>query len=255
MLLSIEKIISSLITLPGLFLLFNIMILLYLITKTKSFIIKLMSLFIVLLMVITFTALGIHLLVMPLENFAAEIDDFNKAEIKKIPVVVLGGGSHYGESESQDELSSISLARMIKGIMIAQKNEMPLIYSGGAGIGYEGVDIDNIVSAVAKNFENINLILEIKARTTYENGLEIREWLKENQYQKIYLVTSANHMRRSVAVFDNLNIEYFPVVSNYSYSHKLSWLDYLPNRGVLEANLQAVHEWIGLLWYKVNDRI
>jgi uncharacterized SAM-binding protein YcdF (DUF218 family) len=105
------------------------------------------------------------------------------------------------------------------------------------------------------DFEGVDFIQENEARTTYENGLKIKEWLTENNYEKIYLVTSAIHMRRSKGVFDNIGVNFIPVVSNYAYSHNLSWLDYLPNRGSLRANMQAVHEWVGLIWYKINNRI
>ncbi|MGM0446044.1 MAG: YdcF family protein [Bacillota bacterium] len=255
MLLAVEKIISSFVTLPGIFLLLNIIIFIYLLKISWSNIIKIISGFTVLLMIITFTGLGVHIFVLPLQNYASNIDGFNQNQIEEIPVVVLGGGINYNVTENKSELSSISRDRLIKGILISKDNNMPLIYSGGVGVGYQDTGESEIALNFVNNFDGIDFIQENKARTTYENGLMIKDWLTENNYEKIYLVTSAIHMKRSKGVFDNIGVNYIPVVSNYAYSHKLSWLDYLPNRGSLRANMQAVHEWVGLIWYKINNRI
>jgi len=255
MILAIEKIISSFITLPGIFLVLNLVLFVYLLKISWSNLIKTISAFTIILMLITFTGIGIHLLVIPLEEYAAKISIKNDDSIKDIPTVVLGGGIHYNVNGNQSELSSISRDRLLKGIMIARENDMPLIYTGGVGVGYSDISEAGVAEEFVNNFDNIEFILENKAQTTYENGLKIKEWLIERQYEQIYLVTSAIHMKRSIGVFNNLEIDYIPVVSNYSYSHNLSWLDYLPNRGCLRANMQAVHEWIGLIWYKINNRI
>ncbi len=255
MLLAIQKIISSLVTLPGLFLVLNLIVFIYLLKTSWSTFMKLISALTIIIMVITFTGIGVHLLVIPLENYATEISDFSKSQIKNVPTVVLGGGIHYNVNGNQSELSSISRDRLLKGVLIARQNKMPLIYTGGVGVGYDEISEADVAQEFVNNFDNIEFIQEKEAQTTYENGQEIKKWMQENQYDQIYLVTSAIHMRRSLGVFDNLNIDYIPVVSNYSYSHNLSWLDYLPNRGCLRANMQAVHEWIGLLWYKINSRL
>jgi uncharacterized SAM-binding protein YcdF (DUF218 family) len=255
MLLAIEKIISSFITLPGLLLFLSIIIFLYLMKTSYSSFMKLISGLIIVIMVITFTGLGVRLFVLPLENYATEASSFQKNELKEIPTVALGGGINYNVDGSKSELSSISKSRLFKGIMIARENGMPLIYSGGVGVGYEDTSEADVSLEFIRQFEGINFIQEKEARTTYENGLEIKQWLEDNQYSEIYLVTSAIHMRRSMEVFDRFDIDYIPVVSNYAYSHNLSWLDYLPNRGSLRANMQAIHEWIGMAWYKINGRI
>jgi uncharacterized SAM-binding protein YcdF (DUF218 family) len=220
-----------------------------------SNLVKIISAITVIVMVITFTGIGIHLFVIPLENYANKVSNNGLDQIKDIPTVVLGGGINYNVNGNQSELSSISRDRLLKGIFIAKKNNQPLIYTGGVGVGYKNTSEADIALEFVKNFKDINFMLENKAKTTYENGLEIKKWLQNNQYDQIYLITSAIHMKRSIGVFDNLNIDYIPLVSNYSYSHKLSWLDYLPNRGCLRSNMQAIHEWIGLLWYSINNRI
>ncbi|MFO7814447.1 MAG: YdcF family protein [Halanaerobiales bacterium] len=255
MLLAIEKIISSLITLPGLLLLLNLIIFIYLIKISYSSFMKFISALIIVIMVITFTGLGVHLLVLPLENYATETSGFQESELEKIPTVVLGGGINYNVDGPNSELSSISKDRLLKGIMVARKNEMPLIYSGGVGVGYEDTSEADLALEFMEQFEGIDFIQEKEARTTYENGLEIKKWLEDNEYSEVYLVTSAIHIKRAMKVFDSLKIDYTPVVSNYAYSHNLSWLDYLPNRGSLRANMQAIHEWIGMAWYKINGRI
>ena len=59
----------------------------------------------------------------------------------------------------------------------------------------------------------------------------------------------------SAAVFKAQNIDFLVVHSGFIYDHQFSWLDYLPNRGALTANLSALHEWVGLVWYYIRGRI
>ena len=85
-------------------------------------------------------------------------------------------------------------------------------------------------------------ISENQAQTTFENAAYLKKWIEENEVEKVYLVTSAYHILRSAAVFKAQNIDFLIVHSGFIYDHQFSWLDYLPNRGALTANLSALHE-------------
>ena len=56
-------------------------------------------------------------------------------------------------------------------------------------------------------------------------------------------------------VFEKQGIDVIPVSSGIITDHRQSWLAYLPNRGSLTANMMALHEWMGLVWYKITKRI
>lgn len=252
--LALEKIIASILSFPGIFLLLWGIVTIYLFFKKSNLVIRIIALFSILLMIFIFTGLGVKTLVLPLEKYYAE-DNYQL--INKMPVVVLGGGINYSIPEKNGELSKSSLQRLVRGYKLQKKLGSSIIYSGGIAVGQTGISEAEIAGKWLEEMEvpEEKIIKEDEARTTYENGVYIKKWMKSNEVNNIYLITSAIHMPRSSAVFSNLNIDFIPVNSGYSYNHELSWLDYLPNRGALNANLAALHEWLGLIWYKINGRI
>ena len=250
--LAIEKIIASFLSFPGIFILLWGFITLYIFKKDNNFIIKIISFITIIMMFVTFTGLGVKLITLPLENSYNPPESFQE----KIPAVVLGGGVHY-LSNNRAVLSSTSLYRSIKAYEIYQELNVPLVFTGGTSIDQDGPGEATVAAEWFRKMgvpEN-SLFTELKARTTYENAYYIKEWLKENRFKKIYLVTSAVHMKRSAAAFKKQGIDFIPVPTGYLYNQRMGWLDYLPNRGALTTNLMAVHEWIGLLWYNITGRI
>jgi len=93
---------------------------------------------------------------------------------------------------------------------------------------------------------------ESESRTTYENALFAIEEIRQQGYQEIILVTSALHMRRSVQSFENNEVTIIPAPVNYLFENtQPGLLNILPNRFSFDHNLRALHEWIGLLYYKI----
>ncbi len=250
----IEKIAGSFISLPGLFIILWAVVTVYLLVKPGSKFIRMLAFLTLILMYITFTGTGTYLFVLPLEK-AFPVRDFNDF-IDPYPVVVMGGGINY-HGHNRAELNQGSLQRLVKGYQLHRELKTPVVYTGGVGIGYSGLSEADIACdwLLRMGVQEEEIVKESRARTTYENGLYIKEWLDGQGYRKIYLVTSAIHMTRSAAVFNRQGIETIPVPSGYLVSHKLSWLDYLPNRSSLNANLAGIHEWLGIIWYRIRGRI
>ncbi|MGP3777820.1 YdcF family protein [Halanaerobium saccharolyticum] len=251
--LALEKIIASLIMPPGLFVLILFILTVYLFKKSESKLIKLLALFMLLLFFLLSTAAGVQLLLHPLENYAEKI---SVNAFERHPIVVLGGGlNYYSREEAKPSLHSMQ--RLVKGYQLHRRLNTPLIYSGGVAIGQETI---SEADAAAEFLEKLGMekefyISEDRAQTTFENAAYLKKWIDENEIEKVYLVTSAYHTLRSAAVFKAQNIDFLVVHSGFIYDHQFSWLDYLPNRGALTANLSALHEWVGLVWYYIRGRI
>lgn len=58
-----------------------------------------------------------------------------------------------------------------------------------------------------KNENNVLFILGKNAKNTFENAIEINNWLTENGIKKIILITSDYHMRRSILEIQHANKE------------------------------------------------
>ncbi len=251
---ALEKILASFLTLPGLFLVIWAIVIVYLFIKTRALFLKIIAVITFMIMIITFTGLGAKVFLFPLENYVEYNRDFYN---NSYPIVILGGGIRYGVGSSGVQLHSISLERLIEGYLLYKKLGGVIIPTGGQGLSHQGLAEAEVAAAKLEEMgvPRTDIIIEKRARTTYENAIYINKWLEKNKYDKIYLVTSAVHMPRSLAVFKSTGIDVIPVPAGYMYSHDLGWLDYLPHRGALTANMSAVHEWIGIIWYRITGRI
>ena len=91
--------------------------------------------------------------------------------------------------------------------------------------------------------------VEDASSNTHENATLSAEILRDAGVHKIYLVTSASHMRRSVATFEALEFEVVPAPTNLPSPIGPVIGDFLPRARSLHDSSQALYEWIGLVWY------
>lgn len=138
-----------------------------------------------------------------------------------------------------------------------------LVFTGGSGdINHpenkEAIIFDKFLKKTALN--NTPIIYESNSRNTYENAVNTiamldsidTEWRKKN----ILLITSANHMRRSVATFKNLQIEFDYYCSNrYAGDRKFEFKHCLiPQSSAFGIWEHLLHEIIGMIVYKITGK-
>lgn len=87
---------------------------------------------------------------------------------------------------------------------------------------------------------------------TYESALNLRNRLKGKRF---YLVTSAGHMPRSMGVFRKQDLEPVPAPTNYLSTASMRDWNILPNGQHLAISDLAVHEYLGLIWYRLLGRL
>lgn len=251
--LALEKLIAAFVLPPGLFILISLVILIYLFwTQAGSKLIKLLALLLFFTLFFLSTAWGVKILLLPLENYGAAI---SKPVSSAYPLVVLGSGINYNNSGA--ELSLHSRQRLSKAFILQQQLKSKIIYSGGIALDQSQISEAEVAAdfLASLGLDNKDYIAETKARTTFENAFYLKQWLTKKQVGQFYLLTSAYHMMRSAAVFRSLDLNFIPVQTGFIYNHKFGWLDYLPNQKALNANLIALHEWLGIIWYYLQGRI
>jgi uncharacterized SAM-binding protein YcdF (DUF218 family) len=100
-----------------------------------------------------------------------------------------------------------------------------------------------------------DVIVEDQARTTYENARNAKAMLAPLHVRKVILVTEAYHMPRSVAAFRRVGLDVIPAGCHYKATRwywDLRW--FLPSPGAARDGMLALHEWIGLAWYRLRGR-
>lgn len=202
-----------------------------------------------------------HLLLASLE------DDWPPVEVAALPecdaIVVLGGTSEPSDKEpagihffsGSDRLfTALTLAKLGKG-----KN---LIIGGGAYKTTDGrfvSEADNARDWFKQwSLVSIPVFSLGGCSDTHDEAVKVAALAKHNGWQRVALVTSAYHMRRTQAVFTKAGTNVVPVPCNYESApmrgRQLSWFN-VPNASHLQVFETWMHEVIGLLIYRLRGWI
>lgn len=257
-----RKVIEQIIFSPGFFLLLILLIYILLVFKKKK-----MAHILIFFFFISFYLLstwpGEYLLVRTLEDDYSpySYEQLNKEEIEDTVIVILSGGMVLGSPAAGDEGAEIgktTLARLYGGYQIYQKLGCDICLSGGSGSGRSNeLPIAKVMQDVLLSWgiDKEKIIIEDLSKTTLESAEYSLKKLEEEGYQRIILVTSALHMRRSVKCFERGEIKIIPAPVNYILGKgPLNILGFLPNAGALSNNFYAIHEWVGLVYYGLGFR-
>ncbi len=152
-----------------------------------------------------------------------------------------------------DVVGRNTLNRLRYGAYLHRKTGLPIIVSGGFVHNKEGKSLAQVMADSLFNDFNIDdVILEERSSNTYENAKFSTLILKERDIEPFFLVTSSIHMRRAVNVFELQDIQVIPAPTKLNSADKLQFLDLLPSANALARSRDALHEWLGILWYKLR---
>ncbi len=101
-----------------------------------------------------------------------------------------------------------------------------------------------------------NLVLEERSRSTFENAVETAKLLKSREIQSVVLVTEAIHLPRAIRCFEAQGVTVAGAGCEYKAS-QFHWEpdSFLPSPSAADGNHQALHEWLGLAWYRLTGKI
>ena len=172
-------------------------------------------------------------------------------------IVVLSGGQYCDAPEyGEDSPDGGVLERMRYGAFLHRKTHKPVFVTGGkpseAGTLAAGVVMQR---SLQNDFHIPVLGAETQSTTTWENAAFSAPLLREHGVQKIYLVTHAVHMPRSVKVFEQAGLQVVPAPTRFATSCKTDIRDFLPRSSSLSASNYALYEWIGRAWYWVRHTL
>lgn len=176
-------------------------------------------------------------------------------------IILLGGYSNFqtamGKSEFQLELKGGN--RLITALNLYKKGiGKKIILTGGSGklLGDKYGEAEYVAPFLKTlGLPDSAFIIENKSRNTWENAIfskQIVDSLKKNS--SCLLVTSAFHMPRSKACYDKegLPTTIYPTDYYSQQSDNLFKLFFEPSSSKLFAWEALLHEWIGVITYKIK---
>jgi len=93
--------------------------------------------------------------------------------------------------------------------------------------------------------------VETQSENTFGNAKYSAEILRADGVRKVYLVTSASHMRRSKAAFEASGLEVVPAPTDLTPPLGPVAGDFVPRAEALRDTATALYEWFGMLWYRL----
>jgi uncharacterized SAM-binding protein YcdF (DUF218 family) len=167
-------------------------------------------------------------------------------------IVVLGGGVYHGAPEyNGDTVSSHSLERLRYAAKLHRISGLPLLASGGSPEGGEAESLA-MWAALRADFGVETRWVEITSLNTAQSAKNSYAILQPSGMTRILLVTHAWHMRRSQAAFEKAGFTVTPAPTIYTTRRTLTLLDFMPSASGLMLSRIALHEWIGIVWYKLK---
>jgi uncharacterized SAM-binding protein YcdF (DUF218 family) len=168
--------------------------------------------------------------------------------------VVLGGMIKYNPDYGTYNFIQSS-DRIWQAVQAYHKGKIGKILISGGAANLWGKD--TVESVLLKEFlvsikvPDSAIVVETQSRNTHENAKYTQGMLPGAS--SILLFTSATHMPRAKACFEQMgvNCDTYPT-NQYSSSRKYTLEDFLiPSVGTFYIWEPLIHEWVGLLMYKV----
>jgi uncharacterized SAM-binding protein YcdF (DUF218 family) len=169
-------------------------------------------------------------------------------------IVVLGGGRRLDATEyGHDTLNGLALERLRYGAHLHRASGLPLLVTGGkpgGGTLSEGRIMQQILQ---DEYGLAARWVEDAAETTWDNARLSATLLQQDGLRRIALVTHAWHLRRAVPQFEAQGLEVVPAGIGFSSTRVDGVLYLLPTPAGLRNSTFALHEWLGILWYKLRS--
>ncbi len=167
--------------------------------------------------------------------------------------IVLLGGATRGDTHmgTLPDLNGHA-DRLVHAVALYKAGKAPLILltGGAADDGRpEAQQMKDVLAVMGVPAQH--LMLENESRDTHDNAVNSARLLKARGMHRILLVTSAFHMRRSVALFEGQGLEVVPAPTDYQQLVAKQVLpDWLPQVSNLYQTTDALHEIVGYWIYR-----
>lgn len=198
------------------------------------------------------TGTGARLLARPLENQNPPLTSTQNLDAQAI--VVLGGGRIWDSPEygGEDIPKTTTLGRLRYGAYLQRATGLPILVTGGAPDGRAGSEADMMARILQNEMSVPVKWIENASDTTAQNAQFSAKILQEAGIQKIALVTDALHMPRARRAFEQYGLTVLPAPTAFTTTEHVSLKAWLPGATGMQVSYYALHEWLGLIWYKLH---
>ncbi|MEZ5449281.1 MAG: YdcF family protein [Thiolinea sp.] len=170
-------------------------------------------------------------------------------------IVVLGAGRNRNAPEYGGQSTSLmGMERLRYAALLYRETGLPILVTGGRPLPDEQSEAELMRATLQDEFQVPVRWLEEDSHTTWQNAEFTDRILTKAGVHSAWLITQAWHMPRSLYAFRGRQVAYLP--ASTSFGGSIPWTDlythWIPQPTALSRSLIALHEWIGLLWYRLR---
>ena len=168
-------------------------------------------------------------------------------------VVLAGGVRDLSWLNLGPQPSATSTERLVAGVRRYRELHIPLVIIGGNGDPFEQeIKEAGAMGRIAKGIgvPEKDMTTENAPRNTLESARAARKLIRGN---RIILVTSAYHMKRSSAMFRKQGFDVVPAPAGYRCEQRrISLYSLIPRAGSLDDSSAALSEFLSIFWYTIT---
>jgi uncharacterized SAM-binding protein YcdF (DUF218 family) len=199
------------------------------------------------------TPLGAWLVSAPLVTGQTRIESRDQARGAQA-VVVLGGGmlSYVSDDLGLDDLL-LSGLRVIEGVRVYTLLGDPILIVSGGNTQHltpprpEAAALRT--AAIELGVPASRIVVEDQSRTTREQALILKDLLARRHIDRFVLVTTANHMSRSLATFRAVGLDPVPSAAAVRGRDSEDSSALIPRREMLLISDGALYEYVAWVYY------
>ena len=201
--------------------------------------------------------LGLVLLSLPVVSMPllASLDPLAGAPETSAPpeaIVVLGGDVFLVPDPPGAVLGSLSLERVRAGAELQRRSGLPVLVSGGVVDGLPVTIGELMAGSMTRDFGVPVRWTEAESPTTWENAEYSARILAASGIHRVYVVTHAWHMQRSLLAFRHFGMVAVPAPVRRDPWPTFKLWEFLPRTSAWVNSFYAMHEWVGLAYYSIR---
>jgi uncharacterized SAM-binding protein YcdF (DUF218 family) len=146
----------------------------------------------------------------------------------------------------------LTLDRLRAAAALQRSTGLPVLVTGGTteqDTTPVGLVMDH---TLREDFQIPVRWVESKSADTRENALFSADILRAEGIASVYVVTNAWHMKRALVAFEGTGLAVTAAPTPPEGIALPDFGEFLPHAGAWQTAYYALHEWIGLIWYKLR---
>lgn len=174
-------------------------------------------------------------------------------------IILLGGGviDRVPDLTGTAAPSPLMMGRIVTAVRLYQRLKLPIIVTGGRVFD----DGRRPEAPIIKRFlmdlgvPGGAIIEEDRARDTSQNARLAAVICHQKGYAQPILLTGAYHLKRATLAFASAGLEVTPFPAYYFGAQDVvyAWHHFLPSAGAFYASANALHEYLGILYYRMVE--